>query len=445
MKNSGIICLNGNKLPYVNEIIKGVVNFSATYDSLKQRKAILCVLNYTYNLWSKIFHPNDLIFKSLARKKLLNILKLYEKKIRKTGFKRAEEKLFFIQYNYLFDLLRPNIAIKKKAVELFYKDQKSKRIFIIEDLNDEDYEDNQLEEEFEKDAETEAEAEEEVEDEKEENEGGKIFSSSFNRSGCKRHIIDVKDVGTQTNNCNPNTLVHIRKNRLFSDKIKNALVLACVDASITINQCRKAFKSISKNFYGIDYYLNVSEVPEKNLVSKIPRKITDFQSYEFVLPSYRTISEARHKLAIAAEGNAALALLEKNEDVKATLHYDTTSRKKIRGEQTSMILSFSNGKTFNLRPLPIACENRDTISKFFIEEIERLAVIGNCDPKLMWEQVNAIMTDAVAKNLGIEAIIAENFGKITLSINNFRLILIIRQVQIINRTTYYVTRIFVRL
>ena len=71
----------------------------------------------------------------------------------------------------------------------------------------------------------------------------------------------------------------------------------------------------------------------------------------YVLPSARTKPDYKQMQASQVERDAAMALGSKPDDVKSVLHYDTTSRNKIDGEWPSIILSFSDGRDFELSPI----------------------------------------------------------------------------------------------
>ena len=86
--------------------------------------------------------------------------------------------------------------------------------------------------------------------------------------------------------------------------------------------------------------------------------------------------------------------------------YDTTQRRRIKGDWTSLIVKIKNGQTFRLRPLSLAVENRQTICDLMVEELTRLAKAGSIDAKTLWEKICALMTDSVSKNLHIEDLIA---------------------------------------
>ena len=118
--------------------------------------------------------------------------------------------------------------------------------------------------------------------------------------------------------------------------------------------------------------------------------------------------------ASQVERDAALALISKTDDTQSTLHYDTTFQNSIDGEWPAIILSFSDGRDFSLRPIFFAYEDRDQITQLLIETYSRLALAASHDgksvnPVLLWENTDTIMTDAVSKNLKIENNIVDHF------------------------------------
>ena len=56
------------------------------------------------------------------------------------------------------------------------------------------------------------------------------------------------------------------------------------------------------------------------------------KNYGNVLPSTKTVAEYKYLQAFEVECDAAIALISKNKNVKATLHYDTISHNTIYGE-----------------------------------------------------------------------------------------------------------------
>ena len=75
------------------------------------------------------------------------------------------------------------------------------------------------------------------------------------------------------------------------------------------------------------------------------------------------------------------------------------------------ILRFSSGnssdKEFRLRPIFFAYEDREQITELFCETFRRLAAAVSVLKNVvivaseLWEKIDALMTDAVAKNLGV--------------------------------------------
>lgn len=69
-----------------------------------------------------------------------------------------------------------------------------------------------------------------------------------------------------------------------------------------------------------------------------------------------------------------------------------------------------------MRPLFFAYEDREQITLLFCETFKRLASVCSIraketiHPKQLWEKVDALMTDAVTKNLKIEEMIPEALG-----------------------------------
>ena len=74
------------------------------------------------------------------------------------------------------------------------------------------------------------------------------------------------------------------------------------------------------------------------------------------------------------ETMAAKALYKKDDNVMAFVHFDTPSRSSIDGEWTSIIVRFSTGEEFRLRPLFFAYEVREQITELFAETFKCLSV-----------------------------------------------------------------------
>ena len=96
-----------------------------------------------------------------------------------------------------------------------------------------------------------------------------------------------------------------------------------------------------------------------------PVSARDYESYEYVLPSARTISDYKQMQVSQVERDAAIALRSKDENVKSTLHYETTTPKTIDGEWPAIILYFSD--EYVLRPLFFAYEDCKQIAELLVE------------------------------------------------------------------------------
>ena len=112
------------------------------------------------------------------------------------------------------------------------------------------------------------------------------------------------------------------------------------------------------------------------------------------------------------ELDASMHLLNKSSTTICTLHYDTTSRSKIDEEWPAILLNFSDGYQFVLRPQYFAYEDRKQIVDLLIESLSRLANAASIETKCqitvnaLWEKIDSFMTDAVAKNLKVTEYIA---------------------------------------
>ena len=151
----------------------------------------------------------------------------------------------------------------------------------------------------------------------------------------------------------------------------------------------------------------------------VPSSKADYDKYQHVLPSARTISDYKQMQASEAERNAAIALYQKPDNVKRIMHYDTTSWSSIDVEWPSIILKLSSGQEYQLRPLFFAYEDSEQITNLFIETYKRLSLILNAinnnlsspiTPAALWHKTDALMTDAVTKDLKIKDNIVTALG-----------------------------------
>jgi hypothetical protein len=455
------------KLPLLSECLLAIIDFAPTHNTPKQNNCISTIVNQLHNVWANIFGESNLYSKSNTRKILKNTVSEYET-IRKNGIKSEKVRHFLKNHAQLFDLLANTGSLDETLLK-FYQDQISTRIYSINSIQIIKSPDQSSLEFLDSDGIAFTESPDsqnqgylsqghesqdhqsqddnnsiqtigqECQSSSKSSNSDKIFLEEQQSLDDNNRIINnfdercldqkvlkngfvyeyspflKKDATTQTDELENSYTPHIRKKRKFIPKIKRALALACVDAGITPNQSRKAFKSFAKNFYGQIFYLDEAEFDAVNFnsdcvelidreveepPSKRPRSAKDFSKFAHILPSPQVVSDEKHNLAIVREGDAAKALLEKPEKSKATLHYDSTTRAKIQGEWTSLILEFSDGRVFDLKPLTMAIENSENIANFFVEELTRLSVIAKVRVTDIWEAVDSLMTDSVAKNLG---------------------------------------------
>ena len=139
----------------------------------------------------------------------------------------------------------------------------------------------------------------------------------------------------------------------------------------------QAVKTVFKEPYEHDVYLSVAEVCKSASLEQPPSKklcppviARDYEIYEYVLPSARTISEYKQMQASQVEWDAAIALWSKDENVKSTLHYDSTTHNTNDSEWPAIILYFSNGDEYVVRPLFFAYEDRKQIVELLVEHIQ---------------------------------------------------------------------------
>ena len=310
----------------------------------------------------------------------------------------------------------------KGEEKVFYHDQKSKRLFRVSEEIDQEYvkqkENEWLIEQLEKEKyERELEA---MEDDTLEYEpmdsAHSLLNQSVNRSGFSRNIVSSESAATQTD-YHFVTYEPPRDNeRVCSNKCKATCATLSAVVGLSVESSRKALQIVGTEYYDDEMYLTkkaAEEAAEKFSEDEPPSKKVKGDKLKRVIASAKTINNYKHMQASQVERDAGLALLNKQDNVKSTLHYDTTSRCHIDGEWPSIILSFSDGRDFELRPIFFAYEDREQIALLIVETFKRLAVAStesDLCAKHLWENLYAIMTDSVSKNLHIEDIIADSLG-----------------------------------
>lgn len=278
-----------------------------------------------------------------------------------------------------------------------------------------------------------------------------IFPNSFIfRSGLVRSTACTMDAMSQTDNPCPDR-PHLRiSKRKCTDAIKSACAMVSATCGVSAEMSRKIVQVVTKELYGHNFYLSaidqMDNEEEQHVCDPNPGEDTSCheilstsvsqeeyigegeqhekeevkpKDYTYVIASARTITDHKQMLATENESEAAVALSNKGEHTKATVHFDTTSRNNIDGDWPSIILRFTNITTnieFRLRPLFFAYEDREQITALFIETFHRLSAAANIKeqktitPAMLWEKIDALMTDSVTKNLKIEDTIPERLG-----------------------------------
>lgn len=139
------------------------------------------------------------------------------------------------------------------------------------------------------------------------------------------------------------------------------------------------------------------------------RSADDYEQYSDVLPSARTVNRFKHRKALSQEIAAALALHSKirRRTAKSFCIKISTTRSRIDGEWPFLILNFTGkpadeNKMLPLRPIFFAHEDRYQITRLIKDLLDRLASCVDLTPVQLWGRIDALMTDAVTKNLKIE-------------------------------------------
>lgn len=184
--------------------------------------------------------------------------------------------------------------------------------------------------------------------------------------------------------------VPVKHGKMPTEKVKTVIASLSTKCSLTAENAIKAFQLVSNEFFDQKYILSNEKGGDPRLS----------------LPSKNTIRRQKHKLALKNEEQAAFTILNCPHGVKIVLYYDSTTRKGISGEWTSLIIIVGD-EVFRLRPLQLGKETRDQIADFIIENLNRLAILGGTSAKVLWEKITALMTDSVSKNMEIEKIIAQ--------------------------------------
>lgn len=310
----------------------------------------------------------------------------------------------------------------------YYEDQKSNRKMYLSEEIDTEYEEMKEKEAAQRQNVLENELEEqEFMEDLDHNEGEissmeetstmpmQSLNQSRSRSGLVRSSIPLNHVSTQTDDVQIDRPKLRIKRKICTEKVKKSCANLSTRCNLSAEMSRVAFQSMAADMYDHEFYLSApkddAEPPEKK--KRLPTTAADYESYGYVICSARTINDYKQMQASQVESDAAVELFSKEEHIKSTLHYDTTSRNRIDGEWPSIIIFFSSGEEFTLRPIYFAYEDREQIVCLLVETLHRLSVAASVklgyeiSSKQLWEKITSIMTDSVTKNLDIEKGIAE--------------------------------------
>ena len=143
---------------------------------------------------------------------------------------------------------------------------------------------------------------------------------------------------------------------------------------------------------------------------------TDYIDYNYVAPSAKAISSMKRFQSIEQERGAVLALQSKSLTVKTTLHFDTTTRSTIDGNWPAIILIFSDGQRFNIRPIFFSHEDRENRATIIVETYKRLALAASATKNVdvtstsLWENTILFMSDSPTKKLHVPELISEKLN-----------------------------------
>lgn len=111
-------------------------------------------------------------------------------------------------------------------------------------------------------------------------------------------------------------------------------------------------------------------------------------------------------MTIQKKRNTALTILDTIPSGVVIVHYDSTTRNRLNGDWSWLIIKMSNWKKFRLRSLNKAIEDRKKIVNYSLASLSRLALTINYNKEELWMKITAVVTDSVEKNLKIEGLIA---------------------------------------
>ena len=435
----------GDQLPTVYEAAITIFHFSPTSCSRKRTSYVNRYAVTLRNIWIRAFDEPHVISVNAICKRLVLVMKDYEAKVRWKHQSSSHHTTLRMRHR---DWMEMDIAQPKRGKRLkqcknsqlldigkdceqltgderiFYLDQCSERKHLISQSVDEEYETDKRTR-----RDQELSREEHIASELSFIEAGaspeviQITPTSSRRElpACGKSLLEVYPVDKACQ-ADLNVAPEIRLVKKTTTNVKNAVATVSSQAGISVPKARVATQVVCKKLYGHDYSLSPPSVNDSTDPEKkgAPRSSADYEKYKNVLPSAKTVNNFKHKKALAQEIAAAHAVVKKSESTKITLHYDSTSRSRIDGEWPCLILNFldpdpSKCQMISLRPLFFAFEDRQQITLLITETLRRLqfAIDGTVDHDrvvALWERIDAVMTDAVSKNLNVENSVADSLN-----------------------------------
>ena len=438
-----------DQLPTTYDVVSRIISVAPggspneNRETALRKKVLHSFATQLVQLWQKSFTEIHVLTLNATKKRIRKELSEYYRKVQTCkANKRLSRKNWRIASLVLFDLKKktsdPNYF--EKTEKMFYIDQQRDRNMYLSEEIDEEFEESRKKIMEEKVSEQSL-LEDEIsfiydgqDDITPIHNSSVILSQSANRSDLVRMSLKTEDKSIQTDSYQVDR-PKIRKQRNCTDDVKTTCAQVSASCGISAEKARIAVETVCKHLYHHDFYLSVKEIPvdsrkqtsakdneepePKRLcieMKKPPVNTEQLIQYKNVLPSVKTIVEYKQLQAAQEETDTALAIINKSPGVKITLHYDTTSCNNIDGEWPSLIMNFSDGQRFRLRPIFVAHEDRDNIVRLIIVTYDRLALAAtimstkSVSSLYLWKMTNSIMTDAVSKNLLIEDGVAEKLG-----------------------------------
>lgn len=350
----------GDRLPIAYDAALAIHSVSRKQEKKARTTAIHRYALALRDSWVKSFTEDHVLGIKTVKKRLTNILKDYDNKVYRPAVKnrragQASLSIRSLNKKWAEDTqagVSSSGALNKSLLDIgkdthlltgrekeFYEDQLAGRIGRLSQEIDTEFEEERELSILEQEEQATQEAEEESYSNPPEYQ--EVISGSRRQSVPSR--FDEK--GTQTPAEFMNIRPEIRTGRNSLPHVKDTIASVSTRAGISVAKARIATATVCEKFYGHTYYLsppsNSNSTTEQSdePINKKPRTLKDYESYRYVLPSEKSVNTHKHLKALNQEIEAADALLNKEPDSKATLHYDSTTRSRLEGEWPSLLIN----------------------------------------------------------------------------------------------------------